>query len=349
MPDGSPAADSPQPGELEDDQEIEEAEMENADAEEFAEEEVATTPAADSDEHSRLRTRQQPAAPAQQAPPVKRRGPGRPPKNRPVEYDASDIESRGASDAGTPKKRGGFRGRPGFGAGRWKKTGSSHHTSQIALDKDGTMVDVVDGEAQLPDDPDGEDKVDKLGELKGGREYRVRTFTVLGFGKRLYMLSTEPARCIGFRDSYLFFQKHPKLVKIILTDDQKMDLIRREIIPHSYKGRQIGVVTARSVFREFGSKIVIGGKKIMDDYLEAEAIANGDVAGELATPEDTLPPPGEDYDRNRYVAWHGASSVYHQQGQPTVPVANGKAPEVKKKRTPVTDMNWKLEHARAAR
>jgi len=32
----------------------------------------------------------------------------------------------------------------------------------------------------------------------------------------LYMLSTEPARCIGFRDSYLFFQKHKLLYKIII-------------------------------------------------------------------------------------------------------------------------------------
>ena len=332
---------TPDPEDMEDEQDID-VEMDDAD------EEAATTPAADSDGPSRLRARQQPAAPLPPSLPFKRRGPGRPPKHRPAEYDASDIESRGASDAGTPKKRGGFRGRPGFGANRWKKPGSSH-TTQIALDKDGTMVDVIDGEAQLPDDPDGEVKVDKFGELKGGRFYRVRIFTVLGFGERYYMLSTEPARCIGFRDSYLFFQKHPKLVKIILTDDQKMDLIGRNLIPHSYKGRQIGIVTARSVFREFGSQIVIGGKKVIDDYYETEARERGDVEGELAVPDDILPGPGEVYDSKRYVAWHGASAVYHQTGTPTVPMANGKAVEVKKKRVPLTGSNWMYEHARAAR
>ena len=100
----------------------------------------------------------------------------------------------------------------------------------------------------LPEDIEGEEKVDKNGHLKGGRDYRVRVFTVMNRGKRLYMLSTEPARCCGFRDSYLFFTKHLQLHKVIVDEDEKRDLIDRDIIPHSYKGRSIGVVTARSVF-----------------------------------------------------------------------------------------------------
>ncbi len=102
------------------------------------------------------------------------------------------------------------------------------------------MVDVEDDEAVIPEDPDGEKKVDKDGNLLGGREYRVRTFTILNRKKRLYMLSTEPARCCGFRDSYLFFTKHSKLHKVIIEEDEKMDLISRDVIPHSYKGRAIG-------------------------------------------------------------------------------------------------------------
>ena len=45
----------------------------------------------------------------------------------------------------------------------------------------------------------------------------------------------------------------PALHKVIVEEDEKRDLIDREVIPHSYKGRAIGVVTARSVFREFRS------------------------------------------------------------------------------------------------
>jgi chromatin structure-remodeling complex protein RSC7 len=210
------------------------------------------------------------------------------------------------------------------------------------------MLDVVDDEIKLPEDAEGETKVDKLGYLQDGREYRVRTFTLLGRGKRLYMLSTEPARCIGFRDSYLFFQKHRLLYKIIIDDEEKRDLIERDLIPHSYKGRAIGVVTARSVFREFGAKIIIGGKKVIDDYLVQDARARGDVEGEVAVPEDRLPLPGEPYNRNQYVAWHGASNVYHT-GAPSVPAINGKVADAKKRRVTVTTDNWMFEHAREAR
>ena len=297
-------------------------------------EDAKSTPLA---EDSRLRARASPAVP-------QRRRPGRPPK-RPVDWDSADPD-RAPSE--TPKRRGGFRGGNAWRGGRWKNRGGQTHAVQVPLDKDGNMATVLNDEVELPDDPEGETKVDKNGYLKDGREYRVRTFTVDQKGDRLYMLSTEPARCIGFRDSYLFFQKHRQLYKIILSDDAKRDLIERDLIPHSYKGRAIGVVTARSVFREFGAKIIIGGRKISDDYQVQQARFNGDVEGELAVPEDHIPAPGEEYDRNRYVAWHGASAVYHSV-VPTVPMTMEKPGGLKKRRIPVTGSNWMLEHARAAR
>jgi chromatin structure-remodeling complex protein RSC7 len=208
------------------------------------------------------------------------------------------------------------------------------------------MMEVVEDEVALPEDPEGETKVDKLGNLQGGRDYRVRVFTITGRGDRLYMLSTEPARCTGFRDSYLFFTKHMQLYKIIIDDAEKRDLIAREIIPHSYKGRAIGVVTARSVFREFGARIIVGGRRIIDDYYVTAARARGDVEGELADPNDKLPRPGEPYNKNQYVAWHGASSVYHT-GVPSVPLTNGKVVPGKKK-VNITSANWQFEHARSA-
>lgn len=270
---------------------------------------------------------------------------GRPPKNRPPDWDAPDG-SQTSIRVTTPVKR--RRGRPAASGGRWARNRGPSHLSQVPLDKDGNPMQVINDEVSLPPNPQGATKVDENGRLKEGREYRVRTFTILGRGDRLYMLSTEPARCIGFRDSYLFFQKHKMLFKIIIDDEAKRDLIERDILPHSYKGRAIGVVTARSVFREFGAKIVVGGRKIVDDYDEDEARERGDVEGELAVPEDKLPPPGEPYNRNQYVAWHGASSVYHTNA-PSVPMAGGKPVDLKKRRVPVTDDNWMVEHARAAR
>ncbi|KAJ5347834.1 Chromatin-remodelling complex [Penicillium brevicompactum] len=268
---------------------------------------------------------------------------GRPPKNpRPIEYEADGETPIRVT---TPAKR--RRGRPAASGGRWARNRGPSHLTQVPIDKEGNMMDVINDEVSIPPDPIGATKVDENGHLQGGREYRVRTFKILGRGDRLYMLSTEPARCIGFRDSYLFFQKHKMLYKIIIDDDAKRDLIERDLIPHSYKGRAIGVVTARSVFREFGSKIIVGGKKITDDYDEAAARERGDVEGDLSVPEDRIPGPGEVYNRNQYVAWHGASSVYHNNA-PSVPLAGGKPVDGKKRRAPVTDDNWMLEHARAA-
>lgn len=338
MPDAT-SVDAPTPQDEDEDQD------QNADEEDDQNEvEDVPTPSRDSEQPSRSATPRRSGRQTLIGPRGGRRRLGRPPK-RPVllsEDENNDV----ASEVSTPKRRGGFRGHRG---GRWAKyRGGASRTSHAPLDVDGNPLNIVNDEVELPDDPEGEDKVDKNGELLGGREYRVRTFTILGRDDRLYMLSTEPARCIGFRDSYLFFQKHKNLYKIIIDDDEKRDLIDRDLIPHSYKGRAIGVVTARSVFREFGARIIIGGKKVVDDYEAQKARDRGDVEGELAVPEDRLPHPGEPYNRNQYVAWHGASAVYHT-NIPNVPIPNAKAQEAKRRKIVVTSDNWMLEHARDAR
>ncbi|KAF2281493.1 uncharacterized protein EI97DRAFT_367671 [Westerdykella ornata] len=308
----------------------------------------AETPAQDDDAGTPAQESEEEKAPSEpSSPPVIQSFPrkkrlGRPPKNRPPDWNV--IEPDNASEGGTPIKR--KRGRPAGGGQRGRPRGGPAQPTRVAIDKEGTMADVVNDEVDLPEDPEGEEKVDKLGNLKGGRDYRVRVFTITGRGDRLYMLSTEPARCCGFRDSYLFFTKHMQLHKIIIDDSEKRDLIERDIIPHSYKGRAIGVVTARSVFREFGARIIIGGKKIIDDYYVTAARERGDVEGELADPNDKLPPPGEPYNKNQYVAWHGASSVYHT-GVPSVPVLPGK-PAPGKRKVNITSANWQFEHARSS-
>lgn len=280
----------------------------------------------------------------------RKRGRGRPPRNPKPDWNTPEpgVGDEG-SESGTPRRK---RGRPS-GAGGWRggfrgrlKGGPSHAT-RVPIDKEGNMVDVINDEVALPEDDQGETKVDKNGHLQGGRDYRVRVFTILGRGERLYMLSTEPARCTGFRDSYLFFTKHMQLFKIIIDENEKKDLISRDLIPHSYKGRAIGVVTARSVFREFGARIVIGGRSVVDDYYPQAAKDRGDIEGELADPNDRIPPPGEPYNKNQYVAWHGASQVYHNNA-PSVPLQPGKGPAPGKRKTNVTTVNWQFEHAREA-
>lgn len=257
-----------------------------------------------------------------------------------------------ASDSGTPRRK---RGRPpGSGAGRGRggfrgrRKGQQPEQPKVVIDKEGNTLDVENDEAIVDDDDEGNEKVDEIGNLKGGREYRVRTFTILGRGERLYMLSTEPARCCGFRDSYLFFTKHPKLYKVLISDEEKMDLIARDVLPNSYKGRNIGVVTARSVFREFGARIIVGGRRVTDDYKVTFARENGEVEGELADPDDIVPDDPSEYNRNRYVAWFGASDVYRTQASGVAAVP-GKPGPIGRKRANITVQNWQFVHAKEAR
>ncbi|KAI0159820.1 hypothetical protein GGR57DRAFT_458772 [Xylariaceae sp. FL1272] len=312
---------------------------EPADAEDHVNESDAEEEKDEENQESDAASPKSPTPPVQ--PVIRRRRLGRPPKNRPPDWDTLPIEPplRDPNDPPKRRGRGGWRGRGG-------RKGASYQPTQQAIDKEGTVVDIVDDELALPEDPEGETKVDKMGHLQDGREYRCRTFTVAGRGDRLYMLSTEPARCVGFRDSYLFFTKHKRLYKILINDDEKKDMIERDIIPHSYKGRAIGIVTARSVFREFGALIVVGGKRIMDDYEVTKARFEGVVDGEVADPNDKFIP-GQEYNRNQYVAWHGASAVYHVNPPAGLPAQNGKV-DIKKRRVNVTDVNWQLEHAREA-
>ncbi|KAL9028769.1 MAG: hypothetical protein Q9196_002918, partial [Gyalolechia fulgens] len=143
-----------------------------------------------------------------------------------------------------------------------------------------------EGDEYVPRERDdaGEQKVSSQGRLLGGREYKIRTFFVPGRGDKLFMLATECARVLGYRDSYLLFNKNRSLFKIIATQPEKDDLIHQEILPYSYRSRQIAIVTAKSMFRQFGSRVVQNGRRVRDDYWEAKARKQGfteeDLAGE---------------------------------------------------------------------
>ncbi|KAL8674554.1 MAG: hypothetical protein Q9168_001072 [Polycauliona sp. 1 TL-2023] len=143
-----------------------------------------------------------------------------------------------------------------------------------------------EGDEYLPRERDegGEQKVSAQGHPLGGREYKIRTFFVPGRGDKLFMLATECARVLGYRDSYLLFNKNRSLFKIIATQPEKDDLIHQDILPYSYRSRQIAIVTAKSMFRQFGSRVVQSGRRVRDDYWEAKARKQGfteeDLAGE---------------------------------------------------------------------
>lgn len=142
------------------------------------------------------------------------------------------------------------------------------------------------GDEYIPKEFDeaGEKKVDSDGYPQGGREYKCRTFRVPLRANKLFMLATECARVLGYRDSYLLFNKNRSLHKIIATQIEKDDLIQQDILPYSYRSRQIAIVSARSMFRQFGSRVIVNGRRVRDDYWESKARKQGfteeDMAGE---------------------------------------------------------------------
>ncbi|KAI1635171.1 chromatin remodelling complex Rsc7/Swp82 subunit-domain-containing protein [Biscogniauxia mediterranea] len=140
------------------------------------------------------------------------------------------------------------------------------------------------GDEYLPRESDeaGEKKVMPNGQLLGGREYRCRTFLVPERGDKLFMLATECARVLGYRDSYLLFNKNRSLYKIIANQVEKDDLVQQEILPFSYRSRQIAIVTARSMFRQFGSRVIVNGRRVRDDYWEGKARKQGFTEADLA-------------------------------------------------------------------
>ena len=132
---------------------------------------------------------------------------------------------------------------------------------------------IANGDEYAPVEIDtaGETKVTPTGFLEGGREYALKTFTLIGHGDKLFMLATEVARLTGYRDSYLFFLRNRTLRKVVTTQTENGDLISQEVIPFSYRSRQISLVTARSVFIQFGHRVIINGQRIRDDYYEERA------------------------------------------------------------------------------
>lgn len=159
------------------------------------------------------------------------------------------------------------------------------------FDEEGNPFNIKDDEVVIDhEDSKGCEKITENGVLLGGRQFRMKTFNLLGDNPKLFMISTEPARLVGFRDSYLLFKTHRSLFKKVCTNEEKMDLIDRGIIPNSYKGRSVNLVAARSIFREFGAKVIFDGKKVVDDFWEQRAIDNGDIAGDFADPTEAVRP-----------------------------------------------------------
>lgn len=141
-----------------------------------------------------------------------------------------------------------------------------------------------EGDEYIPREYDeaGEKKITPTGQLIEGRRYKCKTFYVPGRGDKLFMLATECARVLGYRDSYLLFNKNRSLYKIIASQDEKENLISQDMLPFAYRSRQIAIVTAKSMFRQFGSRVIVDGRRVRDDYWETKARKQGFTEADLA-------------------------------------------------------------------
>ncbi|KAK4057308.1 chromatin structure-remodeling complex subunit RSC7 [Microbotryomycetes sp. JL221] len=159
------------------------------------------------------------------------------------------------------------------------------------IDIKGQQYQVWDDEIVLEDDPRGETKIDSNGQLLGGREWQLRTFTS-GWRKnpdKLYMLSIDVARAAGFRDSLYFFRKFPLVYKCAVGPQEKEGLISQGKLPTMLRSRAVTFMAARNVYKVMGAVFVKDGKYVFDDYYEDKSLAAGHQPGEPAVvkPYDT--------------------------------------------------------------
>ncbi|KAG0026595.1 PHD finger protein 10, partial [Podila clonocystis] len=199
--------------------------------------------------------------------------------------------------------------------------------SELEPRKDQGDGEEIEGEV----DEAGEAKITKDGELLGGRQFKCRTFKLPDRGDRVYMLSMDPARVLGFRDSYLFFIKNPHLTRVITTAEERTWMIREGLLMANFKSKLIALVTSRSIFKTFGHRIIKNGRSRVDDYYEAGA-------------EDE---PMEGYDRETSTQVEEGSVA----GDDTAATSRRKRAldQSEENSRPITGLNWMYESALTVR
>ncbi|KAJ7625089.1 chromatin remodelling complex Rsc7/Swp82 subunit-domain-containing protein [Mycena polygramma] len=155
-------------------------------------------------------------------------------------------------------------------------------------------VYIIEGdEFVTEDDPKGDEKIDKWGNLLGGRRFKAATFILPGrHPERRYMLAIDAARTSGFRDSLYYFRRNPLAFKQNATQPEKDYLISQGKLGSHLRTRSVTLITARSAYKLHGSKMILDGKWVVDDYYEeksleeitARGLKAGDPVGELPDP-----------------------------------------------------------------
>ncbi|KAJ6463894.1 chromatin remodelling complex Rsc7/Swp82 subunit-domain-containing protein [Mycena sanguinolenta] len=173
-------------------------------------------------------------------------------------------------------------------------------------------VYVIEGdEFVTDDDPKGDEKIDKWGNLLGGRRFKAATFILPGrHPERRYMLAIDAARTSGFRDSLYYFRRNPLAFKQNATQPEKDYLIGQGKLGPHLRTRSVTLITARSAFKLHGSKMIIDGKWVVDDYYEEKSLeeitARGLKAGD---PVGELPDPNAQHHSNEPASLNAANAA----------------------------------------
>ncbi|KAJ6010478.1 hypothetical protein N7451_001890 [Penicillium sp. IBT 35674x] len=128
---------------------------------------------------------------------------------------------------------------------------------------------------QMKFDDVGETKVDFLGYLRHNREYICQTFRLPHRGKKLFMLSIQCADALSFRSPRLLFMNYRSLHEMVASPVEKETMVEKHVLPVEKQHKKVTFVSARSIFLQFGCRIIANGRRFRDDYWESRAREEG--------------------------------------------------------------------------
>ncbi|KAI9343492.1 chromatin remodelling complex Rsc7/Swp82 subunit-domain-containing protein [Obelidium mucronatum] len=175
-----------------------------------------------------------------------------PDKDKDSEKD-KEKEKEKDDAAKAPKKR----GRPSLGGPKKKPPAPA----------DDADADADSDEDHSIQDKAGDAKVSADGEMLGGRILKVRTFRLARHPTRLYVLTLDVARALGFRDSYLLHMKNPQVKRLYASDEDKQVLESMDLLASNFRNRPLGIMAIRTAFKYFGYQLFVRGKPVRDDYV----------------------------------------------------------------------------------
>jgi hypothetical protein len=85
-------------------------------------------------------------------------------------------------------------------------------------------------------------------------------------GDELLMLGKDVVALLNMRDSFVLVNKNPLVVKVDATQEDKNYLIDNGYLRSTFRTRDITIVSARSIFKTFGHRVIKKGRRGRDDY-----------------------------------------------------------------------------------